>query len=78
MLDAPADERGVAVAAAKALVNRAARFVGGEAIQLHGGIGLASEYPAGRYFQRLTVLESMFGDTDHLLARVELGGGLPD
>ena len=76
MLDAAPAERSVAVAAAKALVNRASRFVGSEAIQLHGGMGLASEYPAGRYFQRLTVLESMFGDTEHLLSEVERGGGL--
>lgn len=76
MLDAPADKRTVAVAAAKALVNRAARFIGSEAIQLHGGMGLASEYPAGRYFQRLTVIETMFGDTDHMLNIVEAGGGL--
>lgn len=76
MLDAPAAERSVAVAAAKALVNRAARFVGSEAIQLHGGMGLASEYPAGRYFQRLTVNETLFGDTDHMLNIVEAGGGL--
>ena len=76
MLDAPAAERTVPVAAAKALVNRATRFVGSEAIQLHGGMGLASEYPAGRYFQRLTVIETMFGDTDHMLNIVEAGGGL--
>ena len=77
MLGAPAAERSVAVAAAKALVNRNARFVGSEAIQLHGGMGLASEYPAGRYFQRLTVLETLLGDTDSLLDQVEQGGGLP-
>lgn len=76
MLDAAPEARATAAAAAKALVNRAARFVGSEAIQLHGGMGLASEYPAGRYFQRLTVLESMFGDTDHMLSQVERGGGL--
>ncbi|WP_109807260.1 acyl-CoA dehydrogenase family protein [Sphingosinithalassobacter portus] len=78
MLDAEPAQRKVAVAAAKALVNRSARFVGTEAIQLHGGMGLASEYPAGRYFQRLTTLETMFGDTDHLLGIVETAGGLPD
>lgn len=70
MLDAPADARGAAVAAAKALVNQAARFVGSEAIQLHGGMGLAADYPAGRYFQRLTVIETMFGDTEEMLSRV--------
>ncbi|ODP36309.1 acyl-CoA dehydrogenase family protein [Sphingomonas turrisvirgatae] len=73
-LDAPAAERTCAAAAAKALVNRAARFVGTQAVQLHGGMGLASEYPAGRYFQRLTVIETLFGDTDHMLALVEAGG----
>lgn len=76
MLDAPPAESTIAVAAAKVLVNRAARFVGSEAIQLHGGMGLASEYPAGRYFQRLTVIETLFGDTDHMLNIVEAGGGL--
>jgi len=76
MLDAPAGERAAAVAAAKALVNRASRFVGQQAIQLHGGMGLTSEYPAGRYFQRLTVLENLYGDTDHHLDVVEAAGGL--
>ena len=65
------DDAAAAVAAAKALVNRAARLVGTEAVQLHGGMGLAAEYPAGRYFQRLTVLETLFGDTDAMLAVVE-------
>jgi len=77
MMDAAPADRTVAVAAAKALLNRSARLVGQQAIQLHGGIGLASEYPAGRYFQRLTVLETLFGDTDHHLAEVERAGGLP-
>ncbi|MES2497376.1 MAG: acyl-CoA dehydrogenase [Pseudomonadota bacterium] len=76
MLDMAAEERGAAVAASKALVNRAARFVGQQAIQLHGGMGLTSEYPAGAYFQRLTVLENLFGDTDHHLDVVEAAGGL--
>ncbi|WP_347270505.1 acyl-CoA dehydrogenase family protein [Rhizorhabdus histidinilytica] len=74
MLDAPAAERTVAVAAAKALVNRSSRFVGQQAIQLHGGMGLTAEYPAGRYFQRLTVLENLFGDTGHHLDIVERAG----
>jgi alkylation response protein AidB-like acyl-CoA dehydrogenase len=76
MLDAARQKRGAAVAAAKALVNRSARFVGQQAIQLHGGMGLTSEYPAGAYFQRLTVLENLYGDTDHHLDAVERAGGL--
>lgn len=76
MMGEAADDRAPAVAAAKALVNRSARFVGQQAIQLHGGMGLTSEYPAGAYFQRLTVLENLFGDTDHHLDAVERAGGL--
>ena len=71
MLDMPARERSVAVSSAKALINRAARFVGQQAIQLHGGMGLTSEYSAGGYFQRLTVLEALLGDSDHHLAVIE-------
>jgi hypothetical protein len=26
---------------------------------------MTDEYPAGRYFKRLTALEVMFGDADH-------------
>lgn len=77
MMEAAAPHRTIAVAAARALVNQSSRFVGQQAIQLHGGIGLASECAAGAYFQRLTVLETLFGDTDHFLSIVEQGGGLP-
>ncbi len=76
MMDAPAARRSVAVSAARALVNRSSRFVGQQAIQLHGGIGLASECAAGAYFQRLTVLETLLGDTEHHVAAVERSGGL--
>lgn len=76
MMAATEAERHVAVSAAKALVNRASRFVGCEAVQLHGGMGLTSEYPAGRFFQRLTTLENLFGDTHHHLCEVERGGGV--
>ncbi|MFT8243818.1 acyl-CoA dehydrogenase family protein [Roseomonas sp. BN140053] len=63
-------ERRAAVAAAKAQVNRAARHVGQEAVQLQGGIAMTLEYKAGHYFKRLTVLENQFGDTEHHLRAV--------
>lgn len=59
--------RRTAIAQAKVQVNRSARLVGQEAIQLHGGIGMTMEYKAGAYFKRLTMIESLFGDTDHHL-----------
>jgi alkylation response protein AidB-like acyl-CoA dehydrogenase len=58
-----------AVAAAKVQVGQSMRFVGQQAVQLHGGIGVTDEYAAGHYFKRLTCIELMFGDTLHHLGR---------
>ncbi|MEP7348628.1 MAG: acyl-CoA dehydrogenase family protein [Sphingorhabdus sp.] len=66
MIDEPdADERGRAFAAIKLVINKAARFIGQQVVQLHGGIGVAQEHDAGRYFKHLTVIEMLFGDSDH-------------
>ena len=51
------------------LVGRAARFVGQEAVQLHGGVGVTDELNVSHYFKRLTTLDALFGDADHHLAR---------
>jgi alkylation response protein AidB-like acyl-CoA dehydrogenase len=64
-----ADERRRAVAAAKYRVGQAARFVGQQAIQLHGGMGVTDELPASHYFKRLSTIELTLGDCDHHLAR---------
>jgi alkylation response protein AidB-like acyl-CoA dehydrogenase len=56
-------------AAAKSMVDQAGRFVGQQAIQLHGGIGVTDEAPVSHYFKRLTVIGMTFGDADHHLAR---------
>ena len=52
------------------------KFVGQQAIQLHGGIGMTQEAKIGHYFKRLTMIENTFGDTDYHLRRVTNGGGL--
>lgn len=57
------------VSAAKVQVGRAARHVGEEAIQLHGGIAMTDEYAAGHYFKRLTAIRLTFGDEDYHLRR---------
>jgi hypothetical protein len=64
-------ERGKAVAAAKVQIGKACRFVGQNAIQLHGGMGMTDEMAIGHYFKRATAIERAFGDTDHHLARYE-------
>ena len=64
-LDAEPDIRARAVSAAKATVGRAARFVGQNAVQLHGGMGMTEELAIGHYFKRLTACQYEFGSTDH-------------
>ena len=68
-LDAEPDARARAVSAAKATIGRAARFVGQQAVQLHGGMGMTEELAIGHYFKRLTALQFEFGSTDYHVAR---------
>ena len=56
--------RARAVSAAKVTVGRAARFIGQQAVQLHGGMGMTEELAIGHYFKRLTALQYEFGSTD--------------
>jgi len=70
-LDEPAAERAKAVSAAKVQIGRACKFVGQNAIQLHGGMGMTDEMAIGHYFKRATLIEGVFGSTDHHLARYE-------
>ena len=49
---------------AKLQIGRAARHIGQEAIQLHGGIGMTAEYPVGHYVARLTAIEQTLGSSD--------------
>jgi len=68
-LEAEPDTRARAVSAAKATIGRAARFVGQQAVQLHGGMGMTEELAIGHYFKRLTALQFEFGSTDYHVAR---------
>ena len=69
MRNADATQRARQVSAAKALIGQAARFVGQQAIQLHGAIGVTDELVVSHWFKRLTVIDGMFGDADFHLAR---------
>jgi alkylation response protein AidB-like acyl-CoA dehydrogenase len=75
-LEAEPGVRARAVSAAKATIGRAARFVGQQAVQLHGGMGMTEELAIGHYFKRLTALQFEFGSTDYHVARyAELTSG---
>ena len=69
-------ERAKAIAAAKVQIGKSMKYVGQQAIQLHGGIGMTMEAKIGHYFKRLTMIENTFGDTDYHLRRVTDAGGL--
>jgi pimeloyl-CoA dehydrogenase small subunit len=74
--DDNADERRKAIAAAKVQIGRSGRFIGQQAVQLHGGVGMTMELKVGHFFKRVTMIDVMFGDADHHLARLAEAGGL--
>ncbi|MBS7806612.1 acyl-CoA dehydrogenase family protein [Variovorax sp. PCZ-1] len=69
-LSSPAPDRSRAASQAKLQLGQSMRFVGQQAVQLHGGIGVTDEYIVSHYFKTLTQLEMSFGDTMHHLAEV--------
>jgi alkylation response protein AidB-like acyl-CoA dehydrogenase len=75
-MDDNAEDRRKAVAAAKIQIGRSGRLVGQQAVQLHGGVGMTMEFKVGHYFKRLTMIDTLFGDADHHLARLAEAGGL--
>lgn len=70
--------RALGVSAAKVKIADAAAIVGGQAIQLHGGIGVTEEYSIGHYYRRLYVIARSFGTADtHLERYCALAFGVP-
>lgn len=65
--DEDSAERSAKLAAAKFIVNRAARYVAEQCIQLHGGIAMTWEYNGAHYAKRLVMISHQFGDDDHHL-----------
>jgi alkylation response protein AidB-like acyl-CoA dehydrogenase len=57
------------VHALKYLIGKNAVFIGENAVQLHGGMGMTEELRIGHYFKRLLVLEAQFGNTDFHLQK---------
>jgi alkylation response protein AidB-like acyl-CoA dehydrogenase len=62
--------------AAKSKVGEAARFVGEQAIQLHGGMGMSDELNVGHYFKRIAAINLQFGDPTYHLMRYARETGL--
>ena len=47
---------------AKAKVGDAGRYVGEQAVQLHGGMGMTEEFKVGHYLKRLVAINIQYGD----------------
>ena len=63
------DQAKKAVSAFKVQVGKSGRFVGQNAVQLHGGMGMTEELNVGHYFKRLTTINTLFGNVDFHLKR---------
>lgn len=64
-VDAPVKERAKAEAAAKVQIGRSGKWVGQQAVQVHGGMGMTDELNVGHYFKRLMMIDTTFGNADH-------------
>ena len=58
-----------AISGLKYQVGRAAKFIGQQSVQLHGGMGVTEELSVGHFFKRLTTIITIFGNTDYHLKR---------
>ncbi len=58
-----------AISALKVQVGKGGKFVGQNAVQLHGGMGMTDELNVGHYFKRLTTIETLFGNVDYHLRK---------
>ena len=63
------DDRIKASSGAKVQIGKSGRFIGQQAVQLHGGMGMTEELNVGHYFKRLTIMDTQFGNVDHHLRR---------
>ena len=68
-IDEGRDDAPASVSAAKAQANKAARLIGAEAIQMHGGMGMTDELDIGLFFKRLRAAEVCLGDRTYHLRR---------
>jgi alkylation response protein AidB-like acyl-CoA dehydrogenase len=66
-----AAERAKVVSSAKVQVARSLKYVGEQAIQIHGGMGMTEELAVSHYFKRATMLRGLFGTEDHHMVRYE-------
>lgn len=65
------------ISAAKVVIGQACRFVGQQAVQIHGGMGMTEELALSHHFKRLAAIELSLGDTEHHLEQFARHGEPP-
>ncbi|MCE7028617.1 acyl-CoA dehydrogenase family protein [Jiella avicenniae] len=70
--------RRTAISAAKVQIGRSGRFIGQNAVQLHGGVGVTMEYEIAHHFKRQAMIDLAFGDADYHLKLVADAGGMDE
>lgn len=74
VIDGDASSRTKPVSAMKAIVSSAAMFVGRNAVQLHGGIGITEDCVVSHLYRRLFSISRLLGDEEAHLRRMARGG----
>ena len=64
-----AEDAKKSISGLKYQVGKAARFIGQQAVQLHGGMGVTEELNVGHFFKRLTTITTIFGNTHYHLKK---------
>ena len=64
-----AEDAKKAISGLKYQVGKAGKFIGQQAVQLHGGMGVTDELNVGHYFKRLTTVGTIFGNSDYHLKK---------
>lgn len=68
-VDEGRDDVSLSASAAKVQANKAARLIGAEGVQMHGGMGMTDELDIGLYFKRLRAADVTLGDESYHLRR---------
>ena len=73
VIELDAMQRAKTISAMKAVVSAAALFVGRNAVQLHGGIGITEECLVSHLYRRLFTISGLFGNEETHLRRMAGG-----
>jgi alkylation response protein AidB-like acyl-CoA dehydrogenase len=64
-----ADDTDESIHALKVMIDKAGKHIYGEAIQLHGGMGITDELDIGHFAKRLMMINATLGDGDYHQSR---------